>query len=41
MIQKLQYQSGKLKTCTDTKTYLAILEEIYNFKERSEKLRFF
>lgn len=41
MIQKLQYQSGKLKTCTDTKTYLAILEEIYNFKERGEKLRFF
>jgi len=41
MMQKLSYQSGKLKTCTETKTYLAILEEIYNFKERGEKLRFF
>lgn len=41
MIQKLQYQSMKLVDCTNTKTYLALLEEIYNFRERGEKLRFF
>ena len=41
MMQKIQYQSTKLVDCTDTKTYLALLEEIYNYKERGEKLRFF
>ena len=41
MMQKLQYQSTKLVDCTNTKTYLALLEEIYNFRERGEKLRFF
>ena len=41
MMQKLQYQSTKLVDCTNTKTYLALLEEVYNFRERGEKLRFF
>lgn len=41
MMQKMKYQSAKLVDCTNTKTYLAILEEIYNFKERGEKVRFF
>jgi hypothetical protein len=41
MMQKLKYQSTKIVDCTNGKTYLALLEEIYNFKERGEKLRFF
>lgn len=41
MMQKMKYQSSKLVDSLNTKTYLAILEEIYNFKERGEKLRFF
>lgn len=41
MLQKLHYQSMKLVDCTNTKTYLALLEEVYNFRERGEKLRFF
>ena len=41
MMQKLQYQSTKLVDCTNTKTYVALLEEVYNFRERGEKLRFF
>lgn len=41
MMQKLQYQSTKLRICNESKSYLALLEEIYNFKERNEKLRFF
>jgi len=41
MMQKIKYQSTKLVDCTNTKTYLALLEEIYNFKERGKKLRFF
>ncbi len=41
MMQKIQYQSTKLVDCTNTKTYLALLEEVYNFRERGEKLRFF
>jgi hypothetical protein len=41
MMQKIKYQSTKLVDCTNAKTYIALLEEIYNFKERGEKLRFF
>lgn len=41
MMQKIKYQSTKIVDCTNGKTYLALLEEIYNFKERGEKLRFF
>ena len=41
IVQKMKYQSTKLVDCTNVKTYLALLEEIYNFKERGEKLRFF
>jgi len=41
MMQKLQYQSTKIVDCTLTKTYIALLEEVYNFRERGEKLRFF
>jgi hypothetical protein len=41
MMQKIKYQSTKIVDCTNVKTYLALLEEIYNFKERGDKLRFF
>jgi hypothetical protein len=41
MMQKIKYQSTKLVDCTNYKTYIALLEEIYNYKERNEKLRFF
>ena len=41
MMKKLKYQSSKLVDCTSSKSYLALLEEIYNYKERGEKLRFF
>ena len=41
LLQKLNYQSDKLKSCTTNRAYLAMLEEIYNYKERNEKLRFF
>lgn len=41
MMQKIKYQSAKLVDCTNTKTYVALLEEIYNYKERNEKVRFF
>ena len=41
LIQKLDYQSDKLKSCTTGRAYLAMLEEIYNYRERNEKLRFF
>ena len=41
LLQKLNYQSDKLKSCTTGRAYLAMLEEIYNYKERNEKLRFF
>lgn len=41
LMAKLQYQQTKLVDCTDTKGYLTLLEEIYNYKERSERLRFF
>ena len=41
MMQKIKYQSAKLVDSLNTKTYLSLLEEIYNFKERGEKLRFF
>ena len=41
LLQKLDYQSDKLKSCTTGRAYLAMLEEIYNYRERNEKLRFF
>ena len=41
MMKKINYQSSKLVDCTSSKSYLALLEEIYNYKERGEKLRFF
>jgi len=41
MMNKMRYQSSKLVSSNYTKTYLAMLEEIYNYKERGEKLRFF
>jgi hypothetical protein len=41
MMQKIKYQSAKLVDSLNVKTYLALLEEIYNFKERGDKLRFF
>jgi hypothetical protein len=30
-----------LVDCTNSKSYVALLEEIYNYKERGAKLRFF
>lgn len=41
LMAKLAYQQTKLVDCTDMKGYLTLLEEIYNFKERGTKLRFF
>lgn len=41
LLSKLSYQQTKLVDCTDMKGYLTLLEEIYNFKERGTKLRFF
>lgn len=41
LLQKLVYQSDKLKDCTKARTYLAMIEEIYNYRERNDKLRFF
>lgn len=41
MMQKIKYQSAKLVDSLNVKTYIALLEEIYNFKERGDKLRFF
>ena len=41
LMAKLSYQQTKLVDCTDMKGYLTLLEEIYNFKERGTKLRFF
>jgi hypothetical protein len=40
MIQKLEYQSTKLVDCTNTKQYLRLLEEIYNFKRKGDPIRF-
>ena len=41
LMTKLAFQQTKLVDCTDMKGYLTLLEEIYNFKERGTKLRFF
>jgi hypothetical protein len=41
LMTKLSFQQTKLVDCTDMKGYLTLLEEIYNFKERGTKLRFF
>jgi hypothetical protein len=40
MISKLAYQSTKLVDCTNTKQYLMLLEDIYNFKRKGEPVRF-
>lgn len=40
MIEKLKYLSAKLVDCSSTEDYLKILETVYNFKSRSETLRF-
>lgn len=41
LIQKLAYQQTKMIDCVDTKNYLILLEEIYNYRSKGEKLRFF
>jgi len=41
LMAKLSYQQTKLVDCTDVKGYLTLLEEIYNFKGKGPKLRFF
>jgi len=42
MLQKLSYQSDKLKATTKARAYLAMIEEIYNYRERKENhKRFF
>lgn len=38
---KLKYLSAKLSICSSVEDYLKLLEYIYNFKSRSEILRFF
>ncbi len=40
MIEKLKYLSAKLVDCVSTDDYLRLLETIYNYKTRSEVLRF-
>ena len=34
MISKVSYQSGSMKVCSNKKTYLDMLENIYNYKNR-------
>lgn len=41
MLEKLRYLSAKLVDCSSSEDYLKILETIYNFKSRSEIIRFF
>ena len=36
LLRKLKYQSSKLVDCTRTKTYLILLQEIYNFQSRKK-----
>jgi hypothetical protein len=38
-LQKLSFQSTKLVDCTDTNQYLLVIENIYNYKSRTGKLR--
>lgn len=40
LIDKLRYLSTRLVDCTSTEDYLKLLENIYNFKTRSEYVRF-
>lgn len=42
-LKKLSYQGNSLVKCVDKKSYLRLIEEIYNFKSRetSKKLRLF
>lgn len=40
-VQKLQYQSSKMVHCTTLAQYVRLIEEIYNYKRKSEdKIRF-
>lgn len=40
MIDKLRYLSTKLVDCSSSEDYLKLLETIYNYKSRSQTLRF-
>jgi len=40
MMQKVEFQSTKLVRCPDTETYMALLEDIYNYQSRGKKVRF-
>jgi hypothetical protein len=40
MLDKLRYLSAKLVDCATTEDYLKLLEMIYNYKSRTETLRF-
>lgn len=40
MLLKVSMQPRKMVNCVDTKQYLEMFEEIYNFKRRGEKIRF-
>jgi hypothetical protein len=40
MLQKLSYQSAKLQHQTHVEHYLSILEDIYNYRSRSERVIF-
>jgi len=40
-LQKLSFQNGALVPCRDVKTYITLIEEIYNYKSRNKvNLRF-
>ena len=36
MMTKVEYLSGKMKRCADTKMHLEQLEEIYNYNSRDK-----
>lgn len=41
MIEKLSYQGAKLLVCTKVDDYLKQLEDIYNYQQQKNKVRFF
>jgi|TARA_Y100000310_G_scaffold82028_1_gene78620 hypothetical protein len=40
-LNKLKFQSLKMQDCTNVQQYLTMVEDIYNFKRRGDKIRLF
>ena len=40
MMQKMEYLSERMVKCTDTESYLRMLERLYNFKTTGNYVRF-